>query len=106
MESKSVSWGLMLQVWLTQTDTPVHIVQYEQLLANLTEEMSRILDFIGQPAPPNRLLCVSQQEGYFKRDKHLNFDPYSTENKEAVNRIIRQVRTLAEKHGIHYNTRD
>ena len=105
MEYKSVSWGLMLQTWLSQTDTPVLIVKYEQLLANLTTEMSRILDFIGQPVSQKRLLCVSQQEGHFKRNKHLNFDPYSVENKKAVNRVIEQTRKLAEKHGIFYETR-
>lgn len=105
VEYMSVSWGLMLQTWLSQSDTLTLVVKYEQLLTNLTSEMSRILDFIEHPISEERLECVSQREGHYKRHKHLNFDPFSSENKEAVNRIIQQSRAVAEKHGIHYDTR-
>ena len=108
VEYKGMAWALLLHTWLSQnsTSTPLHIVQYENLLADLRGELVKILEFLDYEVPKQILDCaVKNSAGRFKRSHHLNFDPYTQENKAAVNRYIRQASTLLERHGIRYNTR-
>ena len=51
--------------------------------------------------------CVLKaSDGYFKRSKHLNFDPYSPENIATVSRIVRQADPVLSKYGIRYSKPD
>ena len=110
VEYKGMAWALLLHTWLStsqnSTGTPVHVVQYESLLANLRGEMIKILEFLDYKILKQTLDCVvNNSAGRFKRSHHLNFDPYTQENKEAVNRYIRQAAPILARHGIKYNTR-
>ena len=105
-----MAWALLLHTWLSTsengTTTPVHIVQYENLLADLRGEMIKILKFLDFEVSEQILDCVVRNSaGRFKRSHHLNFNPYTQENKEAVNRYIRQAAPILARHGITYNTR-
>lgn len=81
-------------------------MQYENLQTNFTHELRRMLDFLEVPVSEDRLHCVNQnKEGLFKRRMHLNFDPFSQLNKQAVNRMIDQAAPLLAKYNIHYEKR-
>ena len=106
MEYKGIAWSFLLHTWLAQNDTPVHIVQYEKLQANLHAELVRMLSFLNFSASNETINCaVENSNGRFKRLQHLNFDPYSKENREAVNRVIQQAAPLLANHGIKYTPR-
>lgn len=82
---------------------PVHIVQYENLIANTREELKKVLEFLKYPVSDKVLDCVLEaSDGYFKRSKHLNFDPYSQENVKSVMKIVEQAAPLLKKYGITY----
>ena len=81
----------------------MHIVQYEELVANTRQELKKVLKFLKHPVSEKILDCVMEaSDGYFKRTKHLNFDPYSQEDAETVQRIINQAAPLLKKYGISY----
>ena len=106
VEYKSVAWAYLLHTWLSQTDTKIHVVQYERLVRDVRQELVKILAFLEVEVKDEDINCaVENGGGAFKRSKHLNFDPYSRENKEAVNRCITQAAPLLAKYGITYEHR-
>ncbi len=106
VEYKGAAWAFLLHTWLAQSVVPVHVVQYEQLVSNLRQELTKIVQFLEIEVTESDMDCaVENGEGPFKRATHLNFDPYSTTNKEAMNRCIQQATPLLAKYGIHYNQR-
>ena len=81
----------------------MHIVQYEDLVANTRRELQKVLKFLKHPVSEKILDCVLEaSDGHFKRTKHLNFDPYSQENVATVLKIISQATPLLKKYGITY----
>lgn len=101
-----MTWALLLHTWLSQKEIPVHIVLYENLLSDLRSELVRMLDFLDFQVSNETLDCVIENStGKFKRTQHLNFDPFTSENKAAVNRFIRQADPLLARHGIKYKQR-
>ena len=101
-----MSWGLMLHTWLNQNHFPVLVVQYETLVRDTRKQLERILQFLEIPVSNKTLQCTLENDtGKFKRTRHLNFDPFSQENKEAVNRLLIQAAPLLARHGIEYSTR-
>ena len=106
VESKGMSWAFMLHTWLSQNTTSIHIVQYEHLVVDLRGELVKMLNFLNLEVPDEIIDCVVENsEGKFRRERHLNFDPFTSENREAVNRLVRQAAPLLASHGIKYNTR-
>lgn len=81
----------------------MHIVQYENLVADTRRELKKVLKFLKHPVSEKVLDCVLEaSDGYFKRTKHLNFDPYSQENVATVLRIMKQATPVLEKYNITY----
>ena len=106
VEYKGMSWLVLLNTWIKQTSLPVLVVQYEALLTNTTQQLVKILDFLDVSIDKECLKCLQENgEGYFKRHDHLNFDPYTRENKKAINRIIEQGAPILKEFGIHYQKR-
>jgi Sulfotransferase domain len=48
------SWIRHVRSWLSQTDVPVHLVRYEQLVDHPERELGSILDFLGVRIPAAR----------------------------------------------------
>ena len=81
-------------------------MQYEKLVSNTREELTKILDFLNIAVSEERLDCVmNNNEGLFKRDNHLNFNPFSKENNEVMNRHMTKALPLLEKFNITYRLR-
>ena len=79
------------------------MVQYERLVENTYKELVKILEFLEVEVSKDNIDCaVKNGEGPFKRTSHLNFDPFSKNGKEAVNRCIAQATPLLAKYGIKY----
>ena len=106
VEFMSTTWAYLLHTWLAHDHLPVHVVQYERLLTSPRQELSRLLEFVGFPADNGTLDCVLENSGdAFRRKNHLNFDPYSKDNKAVVNRVLTQATPLLAQYGISYKKR-
>lgn len=106
MESRSTSWSYLLHTWLAHSHLPIHVVQYERLVSNTREELIKVLEFLDSPADDVTMNCALDNSGSeFKRKKHLNFDPYSKENKVLVNQALSQATPLLAQYGIYYDKR-
>lgn len=82
-------------------------MQYENLVTNTRQELEKVLEFLKYSVPGEIMDCVMKaSDGYFKRSKHLNFDPYSPENIRTVSRIVSQADPVLKKYGIHYSKPD
>jgi len=104
LQYKSTLWSYQIKTWLDQSKVPVHIVQYENLVADTRQELKKVLKFLRQPVSEKILDCVLEaSDGYFKRNRHLNFDPYSQENIATVLKIMKQATPILRKYGIAYS---
>lgn len=106
VEYKGATWAFLLHTWLAQRELPVLVVQYEALADHTERELTRILKFLNVSFSNmhNSIECaVKNGGGMFKRTKHLDFNPYSVENREALNRYIKQAAPLLAQHGIVYD---
>ena len=100
-EYKGASWSFLLHTWLAQEEVPILVVQYEVLFDHTELELTRILKFLNFSSSNSSIDCAVQNgNGMFKRTKHLDFNPYSVENREAMNRYIKQAAPLLAQHGI------
>lgn len=103
IEYKGATWAFLLHTWLAQRELPVLVVQYEALIDHTEQELMRILKFLNFSSSNSSIECaVKNGDGMFKRTKHLDFNPYSAENREALNRYIKQAAPLLAQHGIIY----
>lgn len=106
MEYKGATWAYLLHTWLDQRKLPILVVQYESLINHTKQELTRILDFLNIFAANSSIKCaVKNGVGMFKRTEHLNFNPFSIENREALNRNIRQAAPILARYGIVYDIR-
>jgi aryl sulfotransferase len=53
LRQKLMGWSGHVTSWLDQTDVPVHVVRYEDLLAAPAEFFATALKFAGRSAPPD-----------------------------------------------------
>ena len=80
------------------------MVKYEELKSNTEEELRKILKFLNFSISREKMECVLRNSnGMFKRAYHLNFNPYSKENCETLNRHMSQTVSLLSKYNISYN---
>lgn len=106
VDYKGIVWAFLLHTWLEQGDTPVHVVQYERLKSHTEAELKKILAFMHIDVSEERMKCVlKNKQGMFKRESHLNFNPYSKTNIESLNRHMSQALPLLAKYNITYNLR-
>lgn len=104
VEYKGATWAFLLHTWLSQKKVPVLVVQYEVLIEYTEQELTRILEFLEFPIANSSVKCaVENGNGMFKRTKHLDFNPYSRENREAMNRYISQAAQILAHYGIKYD---
>ena len=106
MDYKGIVWGFLLHTWLSQEDTPVHVVQYERLKSDTERELRKVVAFLNIDVSEERMKCVMRnKQGMFKREGHLNFNPYSKTNTESLNRHMSQALPLLAKYNITYDLR-
>lgn len=106
VEYKGATWAFLLHTWLAKKRMPVLVIQYEALVEHTERELSKIIEFLNFPVNSNDIKCaVENGNGVFKRTKHLDFNPYSTENYEAMNRYISQAAPILAQYGIKYDLR-
>ena len=69
----------------------------------MEEELSKILTFLNFDVSSERIQCaITNSVGVFKRSHHLNFSPYSKENRDALKRHMNQALPLLAKYNISY----
>lgn len=105
VEYKGISWAYLLHTWISQNETEIHLVQYEKLKTNLEEELRKILKFLDFNVSEEGLRCaIENREGLFKRSRHLNFDPFSKENRDSLSRHISPAIPLLARYNITYRS--
>ena len=106
MEYSGATWAYLIHTWLSQNDTDVLLVQYEKLVGNLKEELPKILAFLNIGISNASMECaIKNSPGIYKRTHHLNFNPYSEENRNNVNRFMHQALPILLKYNVTYNSR-
>lgn len=106
VEYKGISWAYFLHTWLVQNDTDIHVVQYERLIEHPKLELRRLLNFLNVSISSEKIKCaISNSNDLFKRIDHLNFNPYSKDNREALNRHMEVALPLLAKFNITYTLR-
>lgn len=77
----------MLNFRLAQNPSALHVVQFDDLMANKKSELAKVLQFIGITDFEEDVMdcVVAKYEGLFKRRKYkLDFEPFSQEVKEQI----------------------
>lgn len=106
VDYKGIVWAYLLHTWLNQDDTEVHVVQYERLISRTREELEKILNFVNVTVDKPRMECVMKNsQGIFKRNDHLNFNPYSQDNCKTLNRHMTEALPLLTKYNVTYSVR-
>ena len=75
------------QTWLNDISVPIHIVMYDNLIANLREEIVKILRFLNCDVTEFQVQCVLRHsEGENHRKKHIpnTTQFYSSAQKEML----------------------
>ncbi|RVE68260.1 hypothetical protein OJAV_G00089480 [Oryzias javanicus] len=92
-------WASHTLDWLTY-GKKVHVVHFEDLKRDLFSQLKGMVRFLGLNVSEDRLLCVEgQKDGNFKRSglRKLEYDPYTTEMRTAIDELIRTVDAALKK---------
>nr|BDD89481.1 WSC domain-containing protein 2 [Oryzias latipes] len=92
-------WASHTLDWLTY-GKKVHVVHFEDLKRDLFSQLKGMVRFLGLNVSEDRLLCVEgQKDGNFKRSglRKLEYDPYTTEMRTAIDKLIRTVDAALKK---------
>lgn len=88
VEEESSHWERMMRNCLKDRQRKL-VIFYENLQNNLQVELVRIHRFLRIPIDGDRLLCTqTNAEGNFHRGSKEEFDPYTREMVETINRRI------------------
>nr|XP_026696645.1 WSC domain-containing protein 2-like [Ciona intestinalis] len=86
----------MHQLHLIQSKKPLLLVTFDELRANMSRELRRILYFIGYKPPDmeRRLECLGRNPvGDFKRPQtRTSYDPYVTDTMRMINHAVETIR--------------
>ncbi|OXA52396.1 WSC domain-containing protein 2 [Folsomia candida] len=77
---KGKSWTETNLDWIEGFQGPLLISMYHQLVQNTTQELTTILDFLGEPVTESVMNCViNNKEGiYRRRKKNVQFNPFTS----------------------------
>lgn len=105
LEEYAAKWAISNKIFLTQTkdDPGVHIILYENLRANTEEEVTRLFDFLKQPAPKN-IKKVSKRVSKTSSAKSVRKEAWREEYSEAEKDTVQSV--LAQFEMDHLYDRD
>ena len=59
-----LDWGGHAASWLDQSDLPVHLLRYEDLLADTAAAFGRVLDFLGVTADADRIVRAARHADF------------------------------------------
>ncbi|CAH1232039.1 WSCD2 [Branchiostoma lanceolatum] len=91
VDGQSRTWTNTNLNWL-QYSRRLLVVHYEDFVRDTMGQLHRILDFLGLPASQDRLICLeADKDGKFKRRRHLEFDPYTSDMKGYTNIFIKTI---------------
>lgn len=101
MFERAKVWQETLLVFLLHNHNhPVMVVRYEGLKRNAKAELIRMLDFLQVPYKLSQVDKVVDK-GYSKyKRKKIEFDHYTTEQREHVRSIIRDTAATLTEHGL------
>ena len=93
-------WGDHIRKHLGSKKTPLLVVKYENLLADLHTELKRIMEFLNFPYTEDDLQCTinSAMEGFHRKHDNIT-DRYTPEQRRLV---LTQIK-LANEVLHHYN---
>ncbi|XP_061585126.1 sialate:O-sulfotransferase 2 [Cololabis saira] len=95
-------WASHTLDWLTY-GKKVNVVHFEDLKRDLFSKLKGMVQFLDLNVSEDRLLCVEgQKDGNFKRSglRKLEYDPYTPEMRENIDKLIRTVDGALKKRNI------
>ena len=99
---KALKWQQTIFAWVVNNmDHPVIVIRYEDMKANTSRELQRMLDFLQVPYTEAQFQRVVNN-GYekFKR-RHSprdDYDHYTSEQRAFVNSVIRSTHSVLEEY--------
>ena len=99
---KAVKWQQTILAWVVNNmGHPVLVVKYEDMKANMSRELRRMLDFLQVPYTEAQFQSVVNS-GYEKFRRHHSsqddYDHYTSEQRAFVNSIIRTTHSILEEY--------
>ena len=81
---------------------PVLLVRYEDLMANTTGELLRMLEFLGMPYSPMEVTTAVNSSKFtqFYRNHSDNFEHYTAKQKAVINADIKKTILELDKAGL------
>ena len=104
MVRSAYRWVSLYNYWLSPTlPLPVLVVQYEDMVNNLEVELKRMLQFLDIEYSEEDVACVlANPYGRFKRSKHIDFDPYTSQQSKLIKKYVSALAPTLGKYGIVY----
>ncbi|XP_066261544.1 WSCD family member CG9164 [Euwallacea similis] len=86
-------WQQLSMDWLHNFTGPLHVIFYEQLVANTEYTLKSVIHFLGVYVPAKKFDCaIERKEGIYRRKKRLlRFDPFNSEMKERIKEVQEKV---------------
>ena len=94
IEHQIVRWkGMVRNLVLNPNHQPVLVVRYEDLKANSTHEVLRMLDFLRVEHDSRQVAAVLEKEGFIEhyRNHTDDFEHFTAKQKQFINNAIRQM---------------
>lgn len=85
---KLSAWRQTNLDWLHNFTGPMHVIFYDQLLEDVAVHLQDLLRFLKLNVSEQNLACaLERQEGIYRRKRRVvNFDPFTTTMKQALQR--------------------
>ena len=99
---KALKWQQTIFAWVVNNmDHPVIVIRYEDMKANMSRELRRMLDFLQVPYTEAQFQTVVNN-GYEKFKRHHSprddYDHYTSEQRAFVNSVIRNTHSVLEEY--------
>ena len=105
-----LTWEILFK-YVIESERPLHLLLYEDLLKNPIAEIFKIVKFLEQKNGyevknlEQRLICLSENlQGTHKRKKtQQHIFPYNKKSKITINAKINYAQKLLDKYGLNIN---
>ena len=102
VHQKALKWQQTILAWVVNNmDHPVIVIRYEDMKANTSRELRRMLGFLQVPYTEAQFQRVVNN-GYEKFRRHHSpqddYDHYTSEQRAYVNSVIRTTHSILEEY--------
>ncbi|XP_047999023.1 WSCD family member AGAP003962 [Leguminivora glycinivorella] len=99
------AWESLHELWLTRFPGKILVILYETLVRDTEPTLQRILDFLNHTVTKDDMSCaIANREGIYRRRKKLqDFDPFTADMYQALDRAHDRVHNLVANYSRKHN---